>query len=60
MNEQNSINHARETKRIEDNRSGWDNFTGGLFGHDDLPPSPSTIDIPTEPNFYATGSLERY
>ena len=60
MNEQNSINHARETKRIEDDRSGWDNFTGDLFGHDDLPPSPNTIDVPTEPNFYATGTLKRY
>ena len=60
MNEQNSINHARETKRVEDNRSGWDNFTGGLFGHDDLPDYPPTIDVPTAPNFYATGTLTRY
>jgi hypothetical protein len=60
MNEQNSILLAREIKHIEDNRSGWDNFTGGLFGHNDLPPNPPTIDVPSEPNFFATGSLTRY
>ena len=60
MNEQNNINHARETERIEDERSGWDNFVGGMFGHDDLPPSPPSIDVPSAPSFYATGTLTRY
>ena len=60
MNEQNRILFARETKHIEDNRSGWDNFVGTFVGHDDLPPQPPTIDVPTSPSFYATGSLTRY
>jgi hypothetical protein len=60
MNEQNNILFARETKRVEDERSGWDNFKGTFVGHDDLPNSPPTIDVPTAPNFYATGSLTRY
>lgn len=60
MNEQNSILHARETKRVEDDRSGWDNFTGGLFGHNDLPAYPPTIEVPVAPYFYATGTLTRY
>lgn len=60
MNEQNAILHARETKRIEDDRSGWENFTGGIFGHDDLPPGPATIPVPSAPGFVATGSLTEY
>jgi hypothetical protein len=60
MNEQNNILFARQVKHVEDNRSGWDNFAGTFVGHDDLPPSPPTIDVPTSPNFYATGSLTRY
>jgi hypothetical protein len=60
MNEQNNINYAREVERIKDDRSGWDNFVGGVFGHDDLPPEPPAIDVPTSPSFYATGSLTRY
>lgn len=60
MNEQNSILLAREIKRVEDSRSGWDNFMGGMFGHDDLPSAPPTLDVPSAPNFFATGSLTRY
>ena len=60
MNEQNNINHARETERVKDERSGWDNFVGGMFGHDDLPPSPPSIDVPSAPSFHATGTLTRY
>ena len=60
MDQQNRVLFARKTKEVEDNRSGWDNFTGDLFGHDDLPAAPPTIDVPTEPNFYATGTLKRY
>lgn len=60
MNEQNNINYAREVERIKDDRSGWDNFVGGMFGHDDLPPEPPSIDVPSAPSFYATGTLTRY
>jgi len=60
MNEQNRILHARETKRVEDDRNIVEDVVGGLFGHDDLPPDPPAIEVPTSPNFYATGSLTRY
>ena len=60
MNEQNNINYAREVKRIEGDRSLLDNIGGFFGGHDDLPPQPPTIDVPSSPNFYATGSLTRY
>lgn len=60
MNEQNNINHAREVKRVEDDRNVVDEVGGFIFGHDDLPSSPATIDVPTAPNFYATGTLSRY
>jgi len=60
MNEQNSINHAREIKRVEGDRNVLDEVSGFFFGHDDLPTSPLTIGIPAAPNFYATGTLTRY
>ncbi len=60
MNEQNSINHARETERVKDDRSGWDNFTGFFGGHDDLPPTPGAVPPPTAPSFLPTGTLTRY
>ncbi len=60
MNEQNSINYAREVKRVEGDRSVLDNIGGFFTGHDDLPPKPPTIAVPTSPNFYATGTLTRY
>jgi hypothetical protein len=60
MNEQNHINLAREIKHIEDDRSGWDNFTGFFGGHDDLPSAPGAIPVPTAPSFTATGTLTRY
>jgi len=60
MNEQNHINFAREVKRVEDDRNIVEDIWGGIVGHDDLPPEPPTIDVPSAPNFYATGSLTRY
>jgi len=60
MNEQNSINFAREVKRVEDDRNLAEDIWGGIVGHDDLPPEPPTIDVPKSPGFYATGSLTRY
>jgi hypothetical protein len=60
MNEQNRILHARESKRVEDDRNIVEDVVGGLFGHHDLPPDPPGIEVPTSPNFYATGSLTRY
>ena len=37
MNEQNSINFAREVKRVEDDRNLAEDIWGGIVGHDDLP-----------------------
>jgi len=60
MNEQNRINFAREVKRVEDDRNIVEDIWGGIVGHNDLPPEPPTIDVPSAPNFHATGSLTRY
>jgi len=60
MNEQNNINFAREVKRVEDDRNIVEDIWGGIVGHNDLPPDPPTIDVPSAPNFHATGSLTRY
>lgn len=60
MNEQNNINLAREIERVKDERSGWDNFTGSMFGHDDLPSPAGAIPVPTAPSFPPTGTLTRY
>ncbi len=49
MNEQNRINFAREVKRVEDDRNIAEDIWGGIVGHDDLPPEPPTIDVPTVP-----------
>lgn len=52
VNEQQRINHARECKRIEEDRSGAAKFFGGLFGHNDLPPAPDPVPTPTGPGFH--------
>lgn len=60
MDEQNRVLYAREVKQVEDERSGWDSFWGGLTGHDDLPDQPSPVATPSAPGFHATASLARY
>lgn len=60
MDEQNRRLYAREVKRVEDNRSGWDSFWGGMFGHDDLPSQPSPVAVPSGPGYAPTGSFVRY
>ena len=57
MDQQNRVLFARKTKEVEDNRSGWDNFWGGLTGHDDLPPEPTPVTKPSAPGFYPTATF---
>lgn len=60
MNQQNRILHAREVLRVQNDRSGWDSFWGGIVGHGDLPPEPSELSVPQPPYFVATGRLVTY
>jgi len=60
MDEQNRRLYAREVDRVESSRSGWDNFWGGIVGHDDLPSVPSPVAVPAGPGYYATASFVRY
>ncbi|MFI5044951.1 MAG: hypothetical protein ACHQDC_09175 [Acidimicrobiales bacterium] len=57
MDQQNRVLYARKVKEVEDNRSGWDSFWGGLTGHDDLPPEPQPVPTPTSPSFAATAGF---
>ncbi len=52
VNEQQRINHARECKRIEENRSTVSRIWGGIVGHDDLPSAPTEVSAPTGPGFH--------
>ena len=60
MDQQNRVLHAREVKRVESARGGWDSFWGGVFGHDDLPNRPAPVALPAPPRFSATATLTRY
>lgn len=60
MDEQNRVLYARQVNKVEDERSGWDSFWGGVFGHDDLPDQPAGVATPAAPQFAATASLVRY
>ena len=59
MDQQNRVLFARKTREVEESRSGWDSFWGGLTGHDDLPPEPEPVPLPTEPSFAATAGFYR-
>jgi hypothetical protein len=52
VNEQQRINHARECKRIEEDRSTVSKIWGGIVGHDDLPSAPADVSAPSGPGFH--------
>lgn len=60
MDEQNRILHARESKRIEDDRGLLDQIGGFFTGHDDLPSMPEPASVPQPPSFFPTRSFVRY
>ncbi len=60
MDEQNRILHAREEQRVKDDRSLADDYLWSWNGHDDLPPAPAEVPVPSAPGFAATASFVRY
>lgn len=60
MDEQNRRRHAREERRVKDDRSWMDRNVWSLNGHDDLPPSPQPAAVPQAPSFQPTRGFVRY
>jgi hypothetical protein len=60
INEQNRRLFARRVQQVEDDRNLLDDIGGFFGGHDDLPPEPSELPVPSPPYYSATGSFVRY
>jgi hypothetical protein len=60
MDQENYNRYQAACTRVRSRRSGWDNFTGALFGHGDLPSEPDLALTPAAPYYYATRQFADY
>ena len=60
MDQENYNRYQAACNRVRQKRSGWDSFTGALFGHDDLPSEPRLAALPAAPDYLATRQFADY
>jgi hypothetical protein len=60
MDQENYNRYQAACARVRSRRNGWDNFTGALFGHDDLPSQPDVAPTPVAPDYLATRQFADY